>query len=243
MRKSTAIAFSLMASLITATAAGAAELMPSFAGAPTGWSVDRYAPNSFSDVGNYQGLTHVLGIGISSADALNNRPAAYQSSFYNTQGESQAISGGAGSSISAQLYIPRAWDNNANGDVRTDMWGVMVDGTNSITDYPIIGFTNYGTNGANDPTFRIWDEDLNGGLGDWVDLSNTIDYGSWNSLSLLFTGTSYEYFVNGSLAFTDSTVDGSVAFSSVIMQAYNFGGDPSIVGANPVDYTAHWAQH
>ena len=36
-----------------AAQARAADIMPSFAGAPSGWTVDRFAPLSFSDVGTY----------------------------------------------------------------------------------------------------------------------------------------------------------------------------------------------
>jgi hypothetical protein len=39
--------------LLQAAQARAADIMPSFAGAPSGWTVDRFAPLSFSDVGTY----------------------------------------------------------------------------------------------------------------------------------------------------------------------------------------------
>ena len=69
----------------------AAELMPDFGGVPTGWVVDRYAPNSFSNVGTFQGRNNVLGIEINSAQGLTSRPSGYQSSFYNTQGMQYAL--------------------------------------------------------------------------------------------------------------------------------------------------------
>ena len=128
--------------------AGAAELMPSFANVPTGWSTDRYNPDSFTNIGTVNGRSNVLGIGIGPNGAFANRPSAYQSQFYDTQGMGHSISGGSGNSLSAGLYIPSSWLNSANGVVRTDMWGVMNSGTfNAITDYPIIGFTNHGANG------------------------------------------------------------------------------------------------
>lgn len=214
-------------------AAQAAPIMPSFSGAPTGWTTDRYAPNSFADVGTYMGRSDVLGIGISNADSLANRPAGYQSTFYNTQGKAHAAAGGAGSVLSADLYIPAAWGSAANGDVRTDMWGVMTDATNAVSDYTIIGFTNYGGVAR----LRAWDADSASG---WVNLATTPVLNSWISLSIDFTGTSYVYSVNGTAVFTDNTIGATTQFSSVLMQAYNFG-DPSINGANAVDYTAHWA--
>ena len=55
-----------------------ADIMPSFSNVPAGWSVDRYAPASFTNVGAFQGRTDVLGIQISSAGDLANRPGGYQ---------------------------------------------------------------------------------------------------------------------------------------------------------------------
>jgi len=214
-----------------------ADIMPSFAGAPAGWSTDRYAPSSFTDVGTFQGKDHVLGITISTNDGLTNRPAAYQSTFYNTQGMGNAVTGGIGSEIGASLYIPLTWnDPTTNGSVRTDMWGVMTDGT-AVTDYPIIGFTNYG--GA--PRYRIWD----GNIG-WVDLATPVAYDAWTTFGIRYDGTDMEFSING--IEVASYVENAPApalpttgFSAAIMQAYNFAGDRSISGANPQNYTANWA--
>lgn len=233
--KSTFLArvFGLMVALFLAWPAQAAMIMPDFANVPTGWTKDRYEPNSFSNVGTYQGRNDVLGIGISSADGLSSRPAAYQSQFYNTQGRQHVVSGGAGSVLSADLYIPAAWRDGGSGNVRTDMWGVMTNGA-SVSDYPIIGFTNYG--GA--ARLRIWDDET---LAGWVDLSTPINYDAWTSFSIEFTGASYVYEVNGVTVYTDNTANGSTGFSAVIQQAFNFCGDPSLQGAVCKDYTAHWA--
>lgn len=213
--------------------AQAALVMPSFDGAPTGWTIDRYDPDSFSDIGPFQGRDNVLAIGISSADGYGSRPSGFNSTFYNTQGRQHAISGGVGDVLSAALWIPREWANVQSGHVRTDMWGVMTDDS-AISDFPIIGFTNYG--GA--PRLRIWDDTV------WADLGMAIDYDAWTDLSIGFTGTSYQYRVNGTLVYTDSTINGSTGFSATIMQAYNFcGGDPNLPGAicNQDGSTAHWS--
>lgn len=213
----------------------AAMIMPDFANVPTGWTTDRYEPNSFSNVGTYQGRNDVLGIGISRVQGLDNRPGAFQSQFYNTQGRQHAISGGVGSVLSAALFIEDAWQNAANGNVRTDMWGAMnsVDHPVGQGDYPIIGFTNYG--GA--ARLRAWDGDIG-----WVDLATPVDFGAWTDLSIEYTGTTYAYRVNDALVYTDSTIDASTTgFMATIMQAYNFCGDQSLPGAVCSDYTAHWA--
>lgn len=208
----------------------ATPLMPDFGSVPTGWTTDRYEPDSFSNVGTYQGRNNVLGIHIDSMDGLVSRPSGYQSTFYNTQGRQHAVSGGIGSTLSADLYIPASWASGGNGNRRTDMWAVMTDGSN-ISDYPIIGFTNYG--GA--PRLRIWDDV------DWVDLMTSVAYDAWTSFEIEFTGTSYEYSINDVLAYTDMTINGSTGFSNVIMQAYNFCGDTSLKGAICSNYTAHWS--
>jgi hypothetical protein len=233
--------------LVVSCAAYAVPITPSFSTAPAGWSVDRYAPSMFADIGAYQGLSNVLGIGITSAGALNDRPSNYQYSFYDTQGEGYAVSGGAGSTLDAELYIPVSWASSTNGDVRTDMWGALPApsrGANDPYSYPIIGFTNYDTTnftGGIAGTFEVYDETLNGGSGGWDYLSNPVDYGAWNSLEILFTGTSYVYSINGEAVYTQAAPSDATGFSGVLMEAYNFGGDPARLNTNPVGYTADWA--
>lgn len=224
--------------VIAAVAAGqaaAAPVMPNFDNAPVGWAVDRYAAASFGDVGTFQGRNDVLAIGINSSTDFANRGAGYQSTFYNTQGMKYLISGGAGSVLSADLYIDSAWRSSANGYVRTDMWGTMADAGGAVTAYPIIGFTNYG--GA--ARLRAYDADAPGG---WVDLADAILYDAWNSFAIEFTGTSFDYYVNGAMAYsyTDATINGTTQFKEVIMQAYNFN-DPGLGISNNAAYTAHWS--
>lgn len=211
----------------------AAPVMPDFATAPTGWVTDRYAPASFGNVGTYQGRSNVLGIGIDSSGDLNNRAGTGQnSSFYNTQGKQTAIAGGAGSVLSADLFINASWLNSLNGYVRTDMWAVGSDGV-GVTDYGIIGFTNYG----NSARLRVWDADVGG----WVDLVNTIAPDAWTSFDIELTATSLLYRVNGAQVYEDATI-GADHFSATIMQAYNFA-DPALGSPTPttVPYVAHWS--
>lgn len=225
----------LIAALFLAWPAHAGLVMPDFANVPTGWTADRYDPDGFSNIGLYQGHANVLAIDISAADGLSGRPVPYQSQFYNTQGRQHAITGGAGSVLSAELYIPKAWENAASGNVRTDMWGAMnsVDHPVGQGDYPIIGFTNYG--GA--ARLRVWDGDVG-----WVDLAVPVTFDAWTDLAIEFTGTTYAYRVNGTLVHEDTNIDTSTTgFMATIMQAYNFCDDPSIQGAVCQSYTAHWS--
>lgn len=221
--------------LAAALPAQAALIMPSFDNAPTGWVTDRYQPHGFADVGTAYGRDPVLAIDIDRAEGATARPPAFGSQFYNTQGMQRAISGGPGDSIAAALYIPASWSDAANGHRRTDMWSVMTDSAVAPTlDYAISGFTNYG--GA--ARFRIWDDETPLG---WVDLATAILYDAWNEFEISFTGSAYEYSINGVLVYTDNTIGGSNAFWAEIMQAYNFW-DPTIVGANATNYTAYWTK-
>lgn len=222
----------LAASALVAVAAHADSLMPDFAAVPAGWSTDRYAPSSFSNVGTYQNRSNVLGIGIDSSGNLAERAPAYQSSFYNTQGKGHDVNGGAGSVLSADLYIPESWRNASNGSVRTDMWGVMSN-ANAVYDYTIFGFSNYG--GA--ARLRVYDGDTANG---WIDIATAINFNAWTSLAIDFTGSSYVYSVNGAAVYTDNTIHGSTSFSRALMQAYNFA-DPSIANASVLPYVANWA--
>ncbi len=237
------------AGLWACSTAFAIEVMPSFAGAPGGgWNTDRFDAAVFTDIGTYQSRNNVLEIGITAAENVANRGNAsgqgyLKGSFYNTQGKLRAITGGAGDTLSADLYIPAAWSNASNGNVRTDMWGIMVDSAaptpappaTRTNDYPIIGFTNY------DGAARLRAYDSNDGI--WTNFSAPINYDAWNALSIKFTGTSFEYSVNGSLVYTDTDLSTAAPskFGYTIMQAYNFG-DPSLPSVtSTADYSVHWS--
>jgi hypothetical protein len=242
--------FALAASItLVSINAAAAPLMPDFNDiaptsatqfAATGWYTDRYEPTTFANVGTYQGRDDVLGIGITSAGSTANRPAGFLSAFYNTQGRQHLVSGGAGSSIAADLYIPESWSSGTAGNVRTDIWGIMANTTfdpsnlyAGITSYPIFGFTNYGGVAR----YRVFDGDL----GAWIDLLTPVEYNDWTSFKIQFTGSAFEFLLNGNLVYTDNTINGTTGFRATIMQAYNFGDAIANPGAVANDYTAYWS--
>lgn len=223
-----------IAAVCTAVTIEAGQIMPDFATLPAGWITDRYEPASFANNGVYQGHADVLGIGIDATTSQFNRPGGQQGLFYSTQGEKYTFAPveGPGSVLSADLYIPASWDDSANGHVRTDMWGTMINSASVISHYPIIGFSNYG--GA--PRFRVWDGDIG-----WVDLSTAITYDTWTALAIeLLPDTSINFYVNGVVVYTDVSTGGSVAFKEVIIQAFNF--EHSNISAPIVEpYTAYWS--
>ena len=223
----------LLGLVLLPAAAQAGDITPSFDGAPAGWVTDRYQPNGFSDIGAYQGRSDVLAIDIHRDQGATARPAGFGSTFYNTQGMKQAISGGNGDSIGAGLYVEQGWSNPQTGSIRTDIWATMSNGS-GVTAYGIVGFTNYG--GA--ARYRVWDADA-GGDG-WVDLAVAVAYDAWTDFEIAFDGTGLVYKVNGAEVYTDSTLHGTTGFGEIIMQAYNFF-DPALVDAVPVNYRVHWS--
>lgn len=69
------------------------------------WAQDRYAPNLFTSV-TFPGPQPAYAFGIASTDDAANRPPAYSSTFYNTQGYQTAVNGVAGAwSYSSDLYV------------------------------------------------------------------------------------------------------------------------------------------
>ncbi len=213
--------------------AHAGNIMPGLSGAPTGWSTDRYQPAVFSDVGPHAGASNVLAITVDSSTAASSRPAGQQSQFYDTQGMSHSVTGGAGDSLLAALYIPTAWANPGNGFRRTDLWGVMTDGT-AVSGYPIIGFIS--------STAYVGFEYWNDSLGTWSQLTGTaVNYDGWNTLGFTFTGSNYNYSVNGTAVGSVVAQTGTNAFQKVILQAVNPIGDSVYAGDVTNGYTAYWA--
>ena len=208
------------------------NLMPDLS-TTAGWTTDRYDPASFTEVGPTLGYPDVIQISIDSSGNLNNRPAPYQSTFYNTQGKQYQVTGGPGDNVEVLLYVPSSWADSANGNVRTDVWADTTDGSGGQGDFAVLGFTNYG----GPARFRGWDS----GLGQWDDLSTPVVYDQWNLLDIEYDGTKFDYYVNGQLGLSlnDLSFAGN-DFMTVFLQAYNFA-DPSISGAVLADYSALYA--
>ena len=93
-----------------------------FLSARTGWSVNRYAPNSFTNTGTYQRKPNVIALEISNSDGRLSRAYPFDIAFYSTQGMQFDLSGGPGTEIDMTLYIPSDWANAAStGRSRTQI--------------------------------------------------------------------------------------------------------------------------
>ncbi len=213
------------------------NLMPSFSTVPfsgtsPSWPVSRYAPATFAQPGGGTGQApFLLGIGIDQAQGYSNRPAAYQSQLYGYQGRSHAVAGsGSGDAIAADLYIPSTLGDTTQGNAATYMWAVGSKG-GAESDYAIIGFTNSVGHGE----YTVWDETSQG----WIDLPGTVSYNAWNAFSIQFTGSTFDYYVNGTKVYSMANQFGSSLVSGTIMDAVNFF-DPttSFTGRN---YGVGWS--
>lgn len=203
------------------------------------WNVDRYQPHSF-------GLSPVAGrlalqIGIDPAESLDNRPAAYQYPFYNTQGYSKSpgVSTNGDWVVEASLYIPSELTNNPTAPFRSDLWARTGPvGNEETANYYIIGVFAGDTNNRANPTpstvtvtWEVWD----GYVGEWLYLSTPIT-GGWNEIKVAKHGGLVDYYLNDILVSTDTnnaaTPEAINQLSTVFIEAYNFGGTA---------YTASWS--
>lgn len=199
------------------------------------WYVDRYAPAGFSTATFDGGLR--LKHSISSADSAANRPPAYSSGFYDTQGRKYDLNLAIGATLGIDLYIPSEWSSDVR---RADLWATTLDANNDISGFPIIGFTSNDPNDALNPNpanptprFRVFtqDTDNDGGNGytpGWVDLGLPVGfvYDQWVHLQITLTSASFEFVVmtaQGNLAYTDNITFDSIQFANTIVQAFNFG--------------------
>lgn len=233
--------------LVAASAGARADVigLPTW---PTGagqWQVDRYAPAGWTNGGTEFGRNDVLDLTISSADGAANRPSGFGDAFYNTQGRQYQLGQlGAPVTLGGGLYIPLSWQTTNPSDAtlnrRSDLWGRVTtpDNSEGNADYPIIGFTNASLvdplNAGGTGRYRVWDPEAGG----WVDLANAVAYNAWSDFKIEWDGSSYKYYINGVLVYTDNTVGPGTVFTTAFVQAYNFYG----ASTAPLSYVANWSQ-
>lgn len=201
------------------------------AGIAPGWSTDRYAPNSVDTVGGTLNLT------ISNADSAANRPGAYSSAFYNTQGIGHAADVTGLWTLSGSLLVSSDVVSGTAGGRRADLWGrsANIASAESSADYYIMGYRSFdpadpfnASAASISSAWRVWDSDIG-----WVDISAPVTTG-WHDLDVTFTGSVVEYRLDNTLVYSDVTLTPDAAhFTSLIAQAYNFGNAPAGDGDFP----------
>ena len=213
--------------------------------APNAWSVGRFPPRVWSTA-NAFGRFDVLNIGVDALDGPTSRPPAFSGNFYNIQGREISFPSvqGAGVTVAGSLYIPASWNssNIANTVLnrRSELLliytplandGFCPAGNDECFYYGAIGFSNAQITdplaGGGAPRIRI----LKKGIADgWINLTTPFVTDAWNDMCVSFTGTTLEYFLNGNLVFTDTTltpIDPSqgppTRARSASVENYNFG--------------------
>jgi len=198
--------------------------------APLTWYPDRFRPAAFDSFN--PGSGNHLRISISAADGLINRGAPYNSTFYNTQGRKFDLNNGTYTGLRGKLYVAADWATELR---RSDMWATVVNGSNSVVGYPIIGIANIDRTTL---MCRVWD-----GL-NWVNVSAQVPGGvtanRWYSFEMRLKPGAIEYFVDNTLVYT-FPISGGVEINDVMLQAYNFNQDPSLpVPTSGESYDAFW---
>lgn len=186
----------------------------------TVWGWDRYRPTFFDS--QPLGGDNRLRIGIRDEARWPNRSAGFQSEFYNTQGRKLDVGTGLHTSIRGKLFIGSDWATERR---RSDLWGVGVDASNVISAYAILGATTnnpaapYDPNPANLVTrFRVWNDDL----GFWIDLPTPIVYDTWYELEIRLLPERIEFYIDGTLVYTDTQTYATVKWDEMILQAFSF---------------------
>ncbi len=213
---------------------------------PTAWSVGRFPPRQWATAGSAFGRFDVLNIGIDALDGPTVRPPATLGNFYNIQGREISFPSvqGAGVTVAGSLYIPASWNTsnlaspalNRRSELllqytplATD--GICPAGNDECLYYGAIGFSSAQISdqlaGGGPPRIRI----LKKGIADgWINLPTPFLSDAWNDLCVSFTGSTLEYYLNGALVFTDSTlvaIDPNQGapnrLRSLTVENYNFG--------------------
>lgn len=203
-----------------------------------GWVTDRYEPHGFESE-SFMGDNR-LKITIDPSDASQFRPGGLSDIFYNTHGRKHAVSGlDSDWTVSADLYIS---SDMLTSDVlwRTDVWTRDTNTVENNAWYGIFGairndaanpFSESAANKTN--RWRVWD----GHVG-WIDLGESVTEG-WHNLAIKSVGTSAEYYLNGTLVYTDAVASqvGFEGLKDVYLQGYSFGDANNVPSAQ---YSVYW---
>ncbi|MDX2017291.1 MAG: hypothetical protein SFY95_06580 [Planctomycetota bacterium] len=241
----------LLASLFVAAAAGTVSAQAFFESGAAGtfstadWATDRYAPAGWTG-----GATDPLGgaslrISVSNADRRDLRPGAFNSAFYDTQGRQRASAIAGTWEVGGEIFIPASWLQPGTLR-RSDLWARDNNPDEGSSRYLIAGFINNdpadGFNplaGGFSPRFRVWNSTVG-----WTNLSVAVRTDQYNSLRIVNTGTSHEYYINGALVASNSGASYSqIGFSDLRttwVQAFNFGNASNAASLPDSGYDVHW---
>jgi hypothetical protein len=213
---------------------------------PTNWSTGRFAPRVWTTLPQSRGRIEVLNIGMDAQDGPTTRPPPFVGNFYNIQGREITFPSvqAAGVTVAGSLFIPNAWNTvnvtstapNRRSELLLQLTPLANDGDCPVGGsecfyYAAIGFSNAQIAdqlaGGGPPRIRILKKGVDDG---WINLTSPFLSDAWNDMCINFTGTTLEYFLNGNLVFTDTslvaadpTAGPPTRLRSTTMESYNFG--------------------
>ena len=182
------------------------------------WNRDRYEPDEFQPIGAALGKADVLRIliGPDGYDSLGpgGRDPGFAGSFYDTQGRKAVVNLHGPAFATGDLYIPGTWaGQQATHWQVAGLWGNIENPTTvpGQGQFPIIAFANgtFENGNTGNPTasggrIQVFDGATGSG---WVVLNNPINYNAWNTVRFEVHPDRYDFFLNGTLIYTDTTVD------------------------------------
>ncbi len=208
------------------------------------WNVDRFAPGGWAPGSTDLLSGTALKITISNADRENLRPPAFSGLFYTTQGRVRLSPGVT--EVGGELFIPTSWGTPGNLR-RSDVWSRDNNPVEGNSRYQIFGFINndpadpFNPLAANFvPRIRTWDSTIG-----WADYpAAPILYGQYNKFRIVDTGSSHQYWLNGTLIDTNSgssySAPGSEGLRQVILNSYNFGNAGNSLSLPDSGYEVFW---
>jgi hypothetical protein len=216
-----------------------AQFVDTFDTIDPAWVVDRYAPAGFQSV-SFLGDNR-LQITIDQTGSALNRPApTYAASFFNTQGEARPGDILGDWTLSAEVYVSSAFDTTSGQLVQSDLMAHT--GTTSTDgDYATIGFTNASPTDPLNPAapdrsfaFQVFDSNT----ANWIVLSLPagFTFDAWYTLSIIATGTDFQYATDGNPVLTEPTISGD-NLQTAFIESYNFG-QTDAGGQN--SYSVYW---
>jgi len=186
---------------------------------PDAWYPDRYPPAGFNS--SYYDEDNRLNVTIDKDDYL-----PHGTTFHNYQGRKYDLANPINTYLTADLYIGSDWETNNR---HASLWATTFNETDAISGYPIFGFTN----GSG---FKIYsqdvDQDGNDTDGDgylesgWYTVGFPTSvwngYDAWYTLEIKLTASSYKYYINDELVWTDIMTFNSQYFGNMMLQGYNY---------------------
>ncbi len=186
------------------------------------WITDRYSPTTVTTV--MFGGDERLQMTVDGTGSAANRPGAYSSAFYNTQGlkSPNAATTGEPWVYSVGIYFSSAM-LSGTGLYNVSAWANSGGGSA----FPVLGFRShdvadpFNPSAANITTaLRVWDPEAGG----YVEFAPTLLLADqWNTFEIAADAGGFTFSVNGSELYADTTVPNPLVLNEVFVQTYNYG--------------------